>query len=171
MKKTLLAAIALASFTPMFAQHAGHAGVGLNLGVAPNIEKGSKINNFELGGRVSYSFTDLLRGTLDLNYGFADKNVSTFTTVANVNAMIPLSDGFYLYPLAGVGFGNIHTSNLMYDFERDEQSNNASRFVFDIGIGGEYEFSKNFAAGLEFKYQYMKDFSRLPVTLSLTYKF
>lgn len=165
MKKLLLSlAVALGFAIPSFAQHAGQFGVGANIGVAPCIEKGSSVTNFVLGGRIQYSPIDLIRVAVDLNGGFADKGISTFTATANAHVMIPVADSFYLYPLAGLGYGNLH-------FGDDGWSSNLGRFVFNIGIGGEYEFTKNFAAGLEFKYQYMKDFGRLPVLLNLSYKF
>ena len=165
MKKFILTlAVALVCSVTAFAQHAGQFGIGANIGVAPCIEKDNSVTNFVLGGRIQYSATDLLRLAVDLNGGFEDKNVSTFTATANVNFMIPVAGSFYLYPLAGLGYGNLH-------FGYEGISENLSRFVFNVGIGGEYEFSRNFAAGLEFKYQYMKDWGRLPVLVNLSYKF
>ncbi len=165
MKKFILTlAVALVCSVTAFAQHAGQFGIGANIGVAPCIEKDNSVTNFVLGGRIQYSATDLIRLAVDLNGGFEDKNVSTFTATANVNFMIPVAGSFYLYPLAGLGYGNLH-------FGYEGISENLSRFVFNVGIGGEYEFSRNFAAGLEFKYQYMKDWGRLPVLVNLSYKF
>ena len=134
-----------------YAQHAGQFGVGLNMGVQPVIEGSGSPTNFLLGGRLQYSATDLIRVALDLNGGFKDNGISTFTATANADFMVPLSGGFYIYPTAGLGIGNLHYAD-----------QNDSRFVFNIGIGGEYEFSKNWAAGLEFKYQYMKDYGHSP---------
>lgn len=166
MKKLFLTlAVILAGCLAASAQHAGQGGIGLNIGVAPSIESGNHRANFELGARLQYSATDLVRLAADFNYGFPDRYISTFEASANVHFMIPLSQGFYLYPLAGLGYGNIHGS---FD---DEASWNESRFLFNVGIGGEYEFSSNFAAGLEFKYQYMKDYGRLPVMVNVSYKF
>ncbi len=165
MKKLLLTLVVLLSGSmAAMAQHAGQAGVGLNIGVAPVIEGEGSPTNFLLGGRIQYSATDLIRIAVDLNGGFKDKYVSTFDATANVNFMIPLSQGFYLYPLAGLGYGNVHLGE-------GDLSTNLSRFVFNVGLGGEYEFSSNFAAGLEFKYRYMKDFGALPVMLNFSYKF
>ena len=165
MKKLILASALVAlGATGAYAQHAGQFGIGLNMGVQPVIEGDGSPTNFLLGGRFQYSATDLIRLNLDLNGGFEDNHTSTFTATANVNFMVPLAQGFYLYPTAGLGIGNIHTS--IGDF-----SDNASRFVFNIGLGGEYECNRNWAAGLEFKYQYMKDYGALPVFLNVSYKF
>lgn len=166
MKKILLASLlAIAGSGMAFAQHAGQGGIGLNLGVAPTIEGSGSPTNFVIGARGQYSVTDLIRLTADFNYGFKDKNYSTFEAVANVNFMIPLTGNAYLYPLTGLGYGNAH-----FDFG-GLGSANESRFVFDIGLGAEYEFSPNFAAGLEFKYRYMKDLGALPVMVNFSYKF
>lgn len=165
MKKVILASAMIAlGATGAFAQHAGQFGIGVNLGVQPMIEGSGSPTNLLLGGRLQYSATNLIRLALDLNGGFEDKHVSTFTGTANVDFMVPLSSGFYLYPTAGVGIGNVHVA--YGDHKKDN-----SKFVFNIGIGGEYEFSKNWAAGLEFKYQYMKDYGALPVFLNISYKF
>lgn len=50
-------------------------------------------------------------------------------------------------------------------------SESVSRFVFNIGVGGEYDLTDNLALNLEVKYQYMKDFNRMPITLGIAYKF
>lgn len=166
MKKILLSmAVALVGSGAAFAQHAGQAGLGVNIGVVPVIEGEGSPTNFTLGARVQYSATDLIRLNADFNYGFKDNFISTFDATANVNFMVPLSQGFYLYPLAGLGYGNINV-------DLDEfGSTNLSRFVFNVGLGAEYEFNPNFAAGLEFKYRYMKDYGSLPVMLNFSYKF
>lgn len=165
MKKVILASAMLAlGAAGAYAQHAGQFGVGLNLGVQPVIEGEGSPTNFLLGGRLQYSVTDLIRLALDLNGGLADKHVSTFTGTVNADFMIPVSSGFYIYPTAGLGFGNVH-------FGYGEYKSDSSKFVFNVGVGGEYEFSRNWAAGLEFKYQYMKDYGALPVFLNVSYKF
>jgi len=147
-------AVALVGSGAAFAQHAGQAGLGVNIGVVPVIEGEGSPTNFTLGARVQYSATDLIRLNADFNYGFKDNFISTFD-----------AKGFYLYPLAGLGYGNINV-------DLDEfGSTNLSRFVFNVGLGAEYEFNPNFAAGLEFKYRYMKDYGSLPVMLNFSYKF
>lgn len=166
MKKTiLLTALALGAAVPAFAQHAGQGGIGVNIGVSPVIEGKNSPTHFTLGGRVQYSFTDLIRATADFNYGFPSKGLKVFDAVANVNFMVPVSPSFYVYPLAGVGCGRVSG--------HDWNGGNPhwDRFVFDIGLGAEYEFDANWAAGAEFKYRYMKDFGALPVMVNVSYKF
>lgn len=175
MKKAVLTLVmALLGFMGAYAQHAGQAGIGLNLGVAPCIEKNNNAANFILGGRIHYSATDLIRLAGDFDYGFKDDGVSTFTAMANVHFMIPLVSNIYLYPLAGIGYGNIHVAGWDYEFNDEwvtSISKNYSRFAFNVGIGAEFEATRNFSFGVEFKYQYMKDYERLPITLTASYKF
>ena len=169
MKKLILSAAALTLCAAgASAQHAGQFGIGVNLGVQPVIEGKGSPTNFLLGGRLQYSATDLIRVAVDLNGGFEDKSVSTFTATANADFMVPVTNGLYVYPTVGLGYGNLHSS---FDFMGASVTSNDSRFVFNIGIGAEYEFSKNIAAGLEFKYQYMKDYGSLPVFVNVSYKF
>ena len=145
MKKILLSmAVALVGSGVAFAQHAGQAGLGVNIGVVPVIEGEGSPTNFTLGARVQYSATDLIRLNADFNYGFKDNFISTFDATAYGNINVDLDE-----------FG----------------STNLSRFVFNVGLGAEYEFNPNFAAGLEFKYRYMKDYGSLPVMLNFSYKF
>lgn len=55
--------------------------------------------------------------------------------------------------------------------ESKSHSTSASRFVFNIGVGGEYDVTDKIAVNLEIKYQYMKDFNRMPIVLGVAYKF
>ena len=55
--------------------------------------------------------------------------------------------------------------------EMKGKSESVSRFVFNIGVGGEYDITDNIAVNLEIKYQYMKDFNRMPILLGVAYKF
>ena len=163
MKKLLLPAAALMVGGSAFAA-TGDMGIGLNIGAAPCIEKHSSVTNFILGAKFQYQPTGLIRLEADADFGFRDKGVSSFTAMANVHFMIPCANSFYLYPLAGLGYGN-------EKFSGDDWSYSKDKFAFNIGLGAEYEITSNFAANFEFKYQYMEDFSRLPVLVGLTYKF
>jgi outer membrane protein X len=60
--------------------------------------------------------------------------------------------------------------------EEDEEvygggSDAYSKVLFNIGVGAEYALAPNLSVGAEVKYQYVKDFSRLPISIGITYKF
>lgn len=164
MKRILLSAAVLALGGSAAFAATGDMGIGINLGAAPCIEKHSSVTNFILGAKFQYQATSLIRLQADVDFGFRDKSVSSFTAMANVHFMIPCADRFYLYPLAGLGYGNVKFSGSDWSYSKD-------KFAFNIGLGAEYEITSNFAANFEFKYLYMKDFNRLPILAGLTYKF
>ena len=77
-----------------------------------------------------------------------------------------------MYPLVGIGYGRVgYSTDVEIEGIDLTASTSFNRFLFNIGLGGEYAISDNLALNLEFKYQYMKDFNRLPVKLGLTYSF
>ena len=163
MKKYLFAAVASLMCAPA-AFSAGNMGLGIDLGAAPCIEKGASVTNFILGAKFQYRATNLIRFQADVDFGFKDNSVSTFNAMANVHFLVPCAKNFYIYPLAGLGYGSVK-----YDLGFADKSED--KFAFNIGIGAEYQIASNWAANFEFKYQYMQDFSRLPILVGLTYKF
>ncbi len=169
MKKILLAAVAsLLCIPAVSAASKGDMGVGLNLGAAPCIEKDANLTNFIVGVKYQYQVTNLIRLQADVDFGFKDKGVSTFNAMANAHFLIPCAKNFSIYPLVGIGYGSVKSS---YDISGVTLSNTADKFAFNVGIGAEYDITSNWAANFEFKYQYMKDFSRLPILVGVTYKF
>lgn len=163
MKKYLFSALASLMFAPAaFAAH--DMGLGINLGAAPCIEKHSSITNFILGVKYQYQATKLIRLQADVDFGFKDNDVSTFNAMANVHFLIPCAKNFYMYPLAGLGYGSVKV-------DYGDVTGSHDKFAFNIGVGAEYYITSSWAANFEFKYQYMQDFSRLPILVGLTYKF
>lgn len=163
MKKYLFAAVASLMCAPA-AFAAGNMGLGIDLGAAPCIEKNSSITNFILGVKYQYQATNLIRLQADVDFGFKDNNVSTFNAMANVHFLVPCAKNFYIYPLAGLGYGSVKV-------DYGDVTGSHDKFAFNIGIGAEYRIASSWAANFEFKYQYMQDFSRLPILVGLTYKF
>lgn len=191
MKKVIIAlCMLLSGAMASFAQE-GQMAAGINLGVAPVIETGGP-TNFGLGAKFQYNITDPIRVEADLEYWFKAKEMSVFDVYANVHYLIPIVDKLKLYPMAGIGYANIHMStpkieipdipnipgipgldldDILGELDDVDTSANASRFLFNIGIGAEYELTDNLTANFEFYYQYMKDFNRLPIKLGIAYKF
>ena len=113
-----------------------------------------------------------MRLEADLDYAFKSDHIDVFTLSANVHYLVPIVDKVKLYPLAGLGYGRVGFST-GFDFEggKFDLSTHSSRFLFNIGPGAQYDLTDNLVANFEFKYQYMKDFNRLPIMLGLAYKF
>ncbi|MDE6136324.1 MAG: porin family protein [Muribaculaceae bacterium] len=171
MKKLVIAlCIALAGIAA-HAQESGSMGLGVNLGVAPILEDGAP-TNFEIGAKFQYGLTGTVRLQADLDYAFKADYVDVLTVSANAHFLIPVADKVRLYPLAGLGYGRVgYSAGFNFGGGHFKVSDHFSRFLFNVGLGGEYDFATNLAVNLEFKYQYMKDFNRLPILLGLTYRF
>lgn len=189
MKKVIIAlCLFLTGAVASFAQE-GRMAAGINLGVAPVLETGGP-TNFGLGAKFQYNVTDPIRVEADIEYWFKAKNASVFDIHANVHYLIPIIDKLKVYPLVGIGYGNIHISSpkiqmpnipnipgvdlsgMLKEVESAyDTSENASRFLFNIGVGADYDITDNLTANLEIKYQYMKDFNRMPISIGIAYKF
>ena len=160
MKKLLLSCAALAlGSSALFAQN--NMGIGINLGAAPVIEGSGSPTNFSIGVKYQYQPIKIIRLEADADFGLKDKGTRTFNAMANVHFMIPVADNFYMYPLAGLGYGYLSW----------EGGYSADKFAFNVGIGAEYEITSSFGVNFEFKYQYMADYNRLPILVGATYKF
>ncbi len=164
MKKFLLIAVlsALVSFGASAQQ--GVAAVGVNLNFSPCVESGASHNPIGLAAKFQYNITDGLRGEIQAAYDFKKDYVSVFTGAVNFHYLFNLGERFQLYPILGLGYGNIHTS-------LGDLSDNAGKFLFNVGVGGEVAVAKHFAISLEAKFQYMKYFKRVPISLGFAYKF
>lgn len=172
------------------AQEKGDMAVGLNLGVAPSLESGAKVTNFDLGAKFQYNVTNPIRVEAALDYGFKNKGVDVLTIGVNAHYIFKVADKISVYPLVGIGYahcgvkatgipdmGKIDWGGLISgdadidDIGTKSESGSADKFYFNVGAGAEYALNEKLSVGLEIKYQYIKDFSRLPISLSASYKF
>lgn len=183
--------MALAGFAGASAQK-GDMAVGLNLGVAPCLEKDFSVTNFGIGAKFQYNVTNPIRLEADVDYWFKDKGLDMFDITANIHYLFNIGSKIKVYPLVGIGYASLGggysfdfddfddlMSGFPYyskasddkDFDFDGGSSRLNRFIFNVGVGGEYAITSKLSAGLEIKYQYVKDFQRLPITLGVTYHF
>ena len=178
----------MASVGAVFAQK-GESAVGVNLGVAPSLESGYSLTNFGIGAKYQYGITDALRAEADLDYWFKAKGISAFDASANIHYLFNVSETFKVYPLVGIGYARLKADwSIGFDNDADDYteyynedgegyeeidggSASVNKLLVNAGIGAEYALTENLSLGLEVKYQYIKDFSRLPISLGLTYKF
>lgn len=142
------------------AQSKGDLAAGINLGVAPLLESGPKHTNFGIGAKVQYNVSNPVRLEADLEYWFKDNGLDVFDIAANVHYILPIRSKLHVYPLAGIGYARVG---------RDDFSVN--RFLFNLGAGAEYEITSNISAGFEIKYQFLKHYNRLPISIGATYHF
>ena len=188
MKKALIVMCMTALFCSHgYAQQKGDMAAGINLGVAPCLESGVKVTNFGIGAKFQYNVTNPIRLEADLDYWFKDKGMDMFDISANVQYLFHLGNKINVYPFAGIGYARVG-GGVTFDFDDDyyysyrsyetratvdfdDISTSLNRFLFNVGVGAEYEITNKISAGVELKYQYLKNFSRFPITIGATYHF
>lgn len=191
MKKYFIAACMTLVGLCASAQQKGDMAVGLNLGMAPILESGASTTNFGIGAKFQYHITDPIRLEADADYWLKSNGVDAFTISANAHYLFNLNDKIAVYPLVGIGyahcgFGVGDFSDFDFDlddlddfgygyddddFDDYDVSSSLNRLLVNIGVGAQYALTSNISVGAEIKYQYIKDFCRLPITIGVTYKF
>ena len=161
------------------AQTKGDKAVGINLGIAPCLESGSNVTNFGIGAKFQYNVTNPVRLEADLDYWFKDKATDVFDISANIQYIFHIGSKVNVYPFVGLGYAHIGFSwsldddDLLYYTRSSnlEVSTSLNRFLFNLGVGAEYKVASNVYAQFELRYQYLKDFNRLPINVGITYRF
>lgn len=166
------------------AQEKGDMAVGVNLGVAPCLESGASVTNFGIGAKFQYNVTDPIRLEAALDYGFKNKGVDAMTLGVNAHYLFNVAEKFIVYPIVGLGYAHCGATasgvpdideddwpDPDIDFDAKSESGSINRFYFNIGVGGQYDINDKLAVNLELKYQYIKDFNRLPISVGVAYKF
>lgn len=154
------------------AQEKGDMAVGINLGVAPCLEKDASITNFGVGAKFQYNITAPIRVEAAFDYYFKDKGIDVMTVGVNAHYVFKLGNKFGIYPLVGVGYARLSGSGAQYDDEAMDELGNllgsiggsaaqdefneglrqskegasANKFYFNVGVGAEYSFSSKFSA-------------------------
>jgi outer membrane protein X len=177
MKRILVSfALCLAGLTS-FAQHKGDVGLGINFGVAPCVESGVSLTNVGLGAKFRYNVSNPVRLEADFDYWFKSKSIDFLDLSANVHYVFNAGNKFHIYPLLGIGYARVNSSCGITDYDIDYNGNlnvetgsvGVNRFLVNVGAGVDYDVTDKIALGFELKYQYIQDFSRLPITFSLTF--
>lgn len=192
MKKYLLTiCLALAGLSS-FAQEKGDMSVGVNLGVAPCIESGASLTNFGIGAKFRYHVTSPIRVEADLDYWLKSKECDVLDFSVNAHYLFKVTDKINVYPVVGLGYARIgsfisyddnfddfdfpygRSSNNPWedmDYYMDDSSSALNRMLINVGVGADYALTDKISVGAEIKYQYIKDFNRLPINIGVTYKF
>ena len=192
--KTFLLTICLAlAGLSSFAQEKGDKSVGVNLGVAPCIESGASLTNFGIGAKFRYHVTSPIRIEADLDYWLKAKECDELDFSVNAHYLFKVTDKINIYPLVGLGFAHISgfTSNddsfddfddsdygrsstnpweEIYDYMKGSSSSSLNRMLINVGVGADYSLTDKVSVGAEIKFQYIKDFNRLPFKVGVIYK-
>lgn len=179
MKKLFLTLLIATVSVCAFAQK-GQKAIGVNLGYTPSLEEGIKINNFGIAAKFQYNLTDAFRSELNVGYDFKDKEIGFFTTALNLHYLFNVGERFKVYPIVGVGYAHMDLGlwgDLADAFDDDEDdyddedTGSQDNLLVNTGLGAEYALTEKVSVGAEVKYQYIKDATRLPITIGISYKF
>ena len=174
MKKFLMIAAMMLMSIGAFAQEAGRMAIGANAayGFASNYK------TFGLGAKFQYCITDDFRAEASGTYFFKKDYTSAWDANLTIQYLIPISEGFYVYPLLGptvfgikVDVPDQHISYGGYDYDFEGGSASETRFGVNAGAGIEYFLSDNFKINAEAKYQYTKDSDWPVVSVGVAYVF
>lgn len=164
----------------------GQVAIGGNLSYTPSLESGLSFNNFGLSAKLQYGFTDAIRGELLVGYDFRDKGIGLLHVSGNFHYLFDVAEKLKIYPIVGVGYAHIDMGfwEELYEFGKeiayeygddddDYEDDGATKdyLLVNAGLGAEYAITDQISATFEVKYQYIKDFNRLPVSLGVIYKF
>ena len=186
MKKILLTFVSCLMALGAYAG-AGDMAAGGHLGVASMF---GGVTNFGIGAKFQYGITDPLRAEASLNYWFKDSGWHVFDFDINAHYIVYDVNKIKAYPIVGIGYSSVGWSD-SYSYDggdygedvgapkrlsrssasRSSSSSSNGRFLFNLGIGGEYELTDNLSLDAELKYQYMKNYARLPITIGVIYHF
>lgn len=86
---------------------------------------GTENSNFGLGAKVQYGITDALRAEAQFEYFFKKDYMTNMNVGVNLHYLIPISDKFRVYPLAGISY-------VYWKFD-------GSDMLGDAGISGNFE--------------------------------
>ncbi len=180
MKKLLFCLCAMAMSLTTFAQK-GESRVGINLNASPLMEDGVSLTNFGLAAKYQYGLTDHVRLEGVAGYDFKAKGASLFEVGANVHYLFKIGEKINVYPLAGIGYANIkgvvtksEVEGITRESDNDDEevgSSSMNKFYYNLGAGAEYALTDRLNVGVEIKWQGIKWFNRLPISIGVSYKF
>ena len=138
----------------------GQSSFGVNLGYGF-----SDHSNVLFGLDYRYNFTDEIRFAPSFSYFVKENGLSAWAVDVNAHYVIPLSDMFGFYPLAGLDLS-------FWDLEFvNELHQRYTRFGVNLGLGGEVYATDQLTVGLEFRYNLIKDFNQPILGVRIGYNF
>ena len=139
---------------------AAHAEKGQK-GLGFNVNYGTEIENFGLGAKFQYFFTDHLRGEASFNYFFKKDHVYMWDLNADIHYLFDVSDRFHLYPILGLTLANLDGDGF----------DSVTKFGANIGGGAEFDVAHDFAVNFQVRYSAVSKIDQAVITLGATYRF
>lgn len=136
--------------------------------VGAQLSYGSDHERVGLGIKGQYGLIDNIRLEAAFNYFFKQDNISLYDLNVNVHYVIPITEQFSVYPLAGLTYMKASAS---VKEEGLKLSVSDSRLGVNLGVGAQYQINSNWAIVAELKYQIIKDMSQLVPSIGVVYTF
>ncbi|MCD7935379.1 MAG: porin family protein [Tannerellaceae bacterium] len=155
--------IALSSLGAFSQTTGGDSSFGFNLGY------GFDSKNPLLGIDYRYNFTDEVRFAPSLSFLVRNNDLSACAVDLNVHYVVKITEMFGFYPVAGVDL-SFWKQRWHHDVG-EKGSSNHTRFGVNLGLGGELYATGQLSAGLEIKYNIIKDFDQAIIGLRIGYSF
>lgn len=140
----------------------GESSIGFNLGY------GFEYDNVTLGLDYRYCIIDNVRLNPSLTHFIKNDGVSAWMIDANAHYVVPVSEMFGFYPLAGLSLSFWKASAKVDKYTLSE---NETRFGANIGLGAEIYASRELTVGMEVKYNIIKDMDQALIALRVGYNF
>ena len=118
-----------------------------------------------------YAVSPWVRIVPEVGCVFRHKDQDAF--VADINAQVPFTFGTKkvdLYPLAGVTF-NAWTRHIGMPDGSDDVTDRVSRFGANLGAGFDLRCTSTLNLGIEARYSFVKSYTSLYLTASISYVF
>ena len=149
----ILLTLVMVSFGSVYAQEAGDMAVGLNIVLTPGwVEESrkadeAKSNSGGLGAKLQYNITNPIRIEGAFTFLPSSDRLGMWDIFVNANYIIPVSNKFNVYPIAGIGV-MYYKSDGGYIILDDavilntNVAGNYTLFGMNIGGGAELKLSK-----------------------------
>lgn len=170
MRKLFLSIVAVlfVAVSSVFAQEQKWA-VGLNIGYGTDVEKPF------IGARAQYGINEAFDIAASFNYYFKDTYEDYGSSVdlkcwdinADLHWNVFRGESFKVYPFVGLTYLRAKASA---DGDGFTVSASDGEFGANLGVGGVYDISYNFAVGVELKYQIIEGGQFVPLA-TVMYRF
>lgn len=154
MKKIMLLLIAVVVGIGSMSAEKGDKALGINLNY------GTEIETVGFGAKFQYAFTDVLRGEMAFNHFLEKDHAKMWDLEVTAQYLLPLSEKFTFYPLAGVCFTKASALGF-----------GSSKWGANLGCGIEMPLGDNLKANFDAKYQLVSDWDQAIISIGLAYKF
>jgi len=163
-KLVILCMMAVISLGAFAQTQRGQSSMGVNLGYGFDSE------NVMIGIDYRYSITNAIRINPSVTHYIKKDNLSAWAIDLNAHYLVPLSEMFGFYPLAGVDL-SFWDQRLPKEPRADDVSKSTTRFGANVGLGGELYLTERVTLGVEIKYNIISKMDQAILALRAGYTF